>query len=279
MNTNFKTPNLVIACYISGAGGKFLLNCLGISKHVVLQDQVLANAQLNGQLLSKDKHNILLERVNNTSKTWGDLGLGCQELFGDTTYKIEKLEKDFIFKPEIAELSNSELKFCLVSHDYLDLHKKLNIWPNANCILFENSQEFIQQIRPSSKWYMPTAINACWANIRGESWPLTAPQNLQEYNKLPAFIRSEVAELHNDEIIKHYNTQDQEQKIKENVMQNQTCLIWNCDWFLNRPVFERNIQKLYNELNLDDFDADLIMSFYDTWIKKLNIIEQNAGLV
>lgn len=279
MNINFTTSNLIIACYIRGAGGKFILNCLGISKHVALQHRDFAYQQLTGQLSSKDKHDILLERINETGQNWNDLGLGCLELFGDLLYKPGKTRQQFEFHPIVNDISNSKLKFCLASHDYVYLSNELEIWPNASCILFENAMPFIRQVRASSIWSIPSAVDLCWANIRGSNWPISAPQNLQEYNKLPAFIRSEIAKLHGDEIIKYYNLQDQEQKIKKNVIKSQACQIWNCNWFLSRALFEDNIQKLYNNLNLDDFDADLIMSFYDAWINKLNIIEQHAGLV
>jgi len=57
MKINFQTPNLIMAVYPGGAGGKFLLNCIGVSKQGLLQDYKLTVAQLGNLLLSEDKKN------------------------------------------------------------------------------------------------------------------------------------------------------------------------------------------------------------------------------
>lgn len=283
---NFQTSNLIIACYIPGAGGKFILNCLGLSRHVVLQDQELAQHQLNNQLSPKDKHALLLERITDTDQTWSDLGLGCRELFGDAIYNNKKNCGDFKFAPVIAELSNSNLKFCLVSHEYPRVANQLKVWANAHCIIFTDEIKFIQTVRSASnwsavaKWSMPTtAIDLCWTNIRGDSWPEIAPKNLQEYDQLPKFIKDEIAELHENIILKHYRDQDEEKKVKQDVLKKHQCQTWNCNWFLDRELFLIHMKNLYNSFNLDDFNDDLVMSLYDAWVDKLNIINKHRGFV
>jgi len=45
---NFDTENLIIVCYPKNAGGKFLVNCLGLSDQSLFQSADLSVMQLNG---------------------------------------------------------------------------------------------------------------------------------------------------------------------------------------------------------------------------------------
>ena len=80
---NFDTNNIVIVSYPANAGGKFLINCLGISDLAVFQDATLAEQQLDGKLSIDDKIEYLSNTViNSTKNNWNDLHLGCIQLFG-----------------------------------------------------------------------------------------------------------------------------------------------------------------------------------------------------
>ena len=73
---NYNTDKLVIVAYPTGAGGKFLINCLGVSKHACLQNWELYD------LTSTEKKQLILDRLQSTLKgTWNDLDLGCFKMF------------------------------------------------------------------------------------------------------------------------------------------------------------------------------------------------------
>ena len=62
MQYNFNTNKLIIVAYPMGAGGKFLINCLGISEDACLQDWELYD------LTSKQKKQLILDRLESTPK-------------------------------------------------------------------------------------------------------------------------------------------------------------------------------------------------------------------
>ena len=86
-----------------GAGGKFLVNCLGISEKACLQDWELYD------LTSKQKKQLILDRLESTPKgTWNDLDLGCFKMFennldGMTAEEIHSIDWEF---QKIVDISN-----------------------------------------------------------------------------------------------------------------------------------------------------------------------------
>ena len=55
MTIDFNTNNIVIVFYPRFAGGKFLINCLGLSDDAVFQNAKLAENQLNGKFTIDNK--------------------------------------------------------------------------------------------------------------------------------------------------------------------------------------------------------------------------------
>ena len=145
---NFDTENLVIVAYPGGAGGKFLINSLGISTGAVLQDAKLAEEDLAGNLSSLDKLNILKSRMP-TNGAWNDLGLGCMELFGVHYSKYDYHSYDeccnFDFNPVIDPLSNSNRLFFAVDNRVLKPSIYKSVWYYAKVIAFDNSERFVRE--------------------------------------------------------------------------------------------------------------------------------------
>ena len=146
---DFNTKNLIIAYYPQGAGGKFLINCLGLSDKAVLQhaDYIHFN--------QTEKIEFLTTRIQDTANHWADLGLGCSELFGignDVYYKYPpSIIKNMKFNSAIETLSNNNLKFFIVAHWPSQCKKYLSTWPNATIIHFKYSDEFINFRTPNSE--------------------------------------------------------------------------------------------------------------------------------
>ena len=79
---DFNTNRLIIVCYPRGAGGKFLINALGLSNGAVFQDNDLAMQQLSKLFTPEDKLAYIQTQVELITDQWTDLNLGCYQLFG-----------------------------------------------------------------------------------------------------------------------------------------------------------------------------------------------------
>jgi len=61
MNFNFNTSNLVVFQFPRYAGGKFVINCLGLSDNMVLQSRSLAQRQVDGTISLEDKKKYIID--------------------------------------------------------------------------------------------------------------------------------------------------------------------------------------------------------------------------
>jgi hypothetical protein len=83
-------PNILLMHYFSGAGGKFIVNCLSLSGQVAITNYQLAlSYQHNKNIAHLEK--ALLDTIppRNQSKTWLELEHGCLQLFGKDIDKIK----------------------------------------------------------------------------------------------------------------------------------------------------------------------------------------------
>jgi hypothetical protein len=143
---NFDADNFVIVAFPRYAGGKFLINCLGLSDDAVLQDKSLAEKQLNGNFSHDDKINYILIKLSNEAdyknqKNWMDLDLGCDLLLGHYETWYEKKEPIQYFDI-VNTLSNRSEKFFIVAHKSYNVANIIKIWKNAKIIFFTNTLHF-----------------------------------------------------------------------------------------------------------------------------------------
>jgi hypothetical protein len=129
----------VIACYPPFAGGKFLINCLGLSDNCVLQDRRLAQKQLDGKFELADKICYIQSKMDVAKQNlkWTDLDLGCGQLFG-TTHETGN------FNILIDRVVDKNWYFCHEVHCLQQLKQRLKIWPNSKIIIFKNYKKFIE---------------------------------------------------------------------------------------------------------------------------------------
>jgi hypothetical protein len=133
----------IIACYPAFAGGKFLINCLGLSDNCVLQDRRLAQKQLDGKFWLDDKICYIRSKMDvakqNLKRT--DLDLGSGQLFGHT-------HETGNFNITIDRVVNKNWYFCHGVHGLGQLKQRLKIWPNSKIIIFKNYKKFIEERVP-----------------------------------------------------------------------------------------------------------------------------------
>jgi len=277
-NINNATDRIVIVCYPGGSGGKFLMNCLALSQHAVLQDADLARAQIAGQLDVVGKYELLQKRLRAAEHGWNDLGMGCHQLFNDVNYTNKPIlhTRFFHFHPVIHDLSWDNNYFFLAAHSAMQLRGQLKIWYNAKVVCFYNTHEFLQQYRSR---YLH-AFMTTWCRIKGKSWPDMPPDSLDQYWQLSDAVRQELKDMGVDQklqsvLLWQHDQQDlehQNQQIFSQLRQTHRWHAWDCDQYLDRDRFHLGIAGLYKDLELDDFDPDLTMGFYDAWISRLRAL-------
>ena len=116
MTLDFSTSNMVVVAYPPWAGGKLLINALGLSTSGCLQHSVLARLQLDNNLSTEKKVNFLLGNLETSQSYWDDLGLGCVQLFGP------QLDNSTI----VTDLIAKDIKFFKVAHNLKNLISILN---------------------------------------------------------------------------------------------------------------------------------------------------------
>jgi len=151
--------NLIIVAFPAGAGGKFLINCLGLSDNCCLQHAGLLEKQLNKQFSPQDKINYLIDRLDkislsyNKNGVWDDLGLGDWELFGEW-----KKWENFTNK---SHLFNHDKLLFMIAHNKENLQYLIDKFPNNRRIYFDNYKKFFSWRFNNDSIYhtLPGAIN------------------------------------------------------------------------------------------------------------------------
>jgi hypothetical protein len=236
-------------CYPNAAGGKFLINCLGLSNDAVFQDKHLASLQLTGNYNIDNKIDYIRNKITTMESSWNDLHLGCGQLFGinSDTY-LTKIPESYLFADIISNLSHSDYKFFLVAHSEKYLKQYIRRWPNAKIIIFENSSKFV--------------IFRTWKKRRRSNWPLKSP-NFDNMDILPKLVQHDI-----DTIFKNITT------FESTGYYSNQILYWDTNLYFLKSNMIKEIQKLYQLLNLSNFNELYISEYYDRWIDKIKELNQ-----
>jgi hypothetical protein len=149
MSVNFDTENLVVVYYPQFSGGKFLINCLGLSDDAVMQSAQLAQKQLNQDLTQLDKFEFLREKFSEIDDKWNDLALGCAQLFGGPLTQDyvnlgpDTIKNSIVFNQVIETLTQGNKKFFIAAHNSKVLSGIVDLWPRCKIISFVNCQAFL----------------------------------------------------------------------------------------------------------------------------------------
>lgn len=252
---NFNSDKIVIVCFPQWAGGKFLINALGLSSGAVLQDANLATQDIKGLLSQKDKFNTLKNRLLNVNTDdWNDLDLGCVQLFGDSVDLLEP----------IPTLSNSDYHFFIVAHGYEQFSLLYQHWKNAKIIVFDNPDKFIKYRREDLK------RNYHWQLIRDDQWPVDPPGTIDELNLLDSYIQEEIYK----EFSGFVELLTAESFIVTDDAKNLSIIPnayhWDNNRYFSKLDTVNGIEKIYNHLQLPNFNREYVSEYYDLWINQLS---------
>lgn len=128
----------IVVYYPCSAGGKFIINSLGLSKNCVLHEPSLAQWELeqtNIDLLYKKKLVTVLKTVpkNAFDGTWQsyELGVSPNSWYCDDDDKL-------VITPNLQKIINSSKHFCLICHEFSEVQKFLSVYPKTRIVKLTN---------------------------------------------------------------------------------------------------------------------------------------------
>jgi hypothetical protein len=272
---NFDTTNVILVVYPWGAGGKFLINSLGVASNACLQHISMTQHQLQGTVSSDDKKQFIRNVLSGVTDRWIDLNMGSTTMLGvDEGLYVTEDPATAQYWPwynGVSALTNSNQKFFIDVHDAAHLAGLLKVWRNAQVIVFENCQEFLKQRRVN---YSRQELQAYWNDVKDATWPNVAPETWDEFCLLPKHIQTELsstAEIFRfiqHPIARQSLEQHRRQQLNAVLSSYKNAPIWldgnmYLDWESTKPV----IQRCYELFELEAIDIDFIEYYYRTWNK------------
>lgn len=251
MDFNFNTSNLIVFQFPRYAGGKFVINCLGLSSDMVLQKQSLAQKQIDETLSLEDKKEYIIEYLSweDAADGWADLRLGDVELFvGDEKRKEKGSDEamDSLSYGKQHDNINGTVKFLSQQEDRHLLFPVISHsgtfdrgrYPNAKVIQWKNNDDFVKtrtSLLPDCR--MPMDFDK-WNNVANE-----IPDSFKEqFGKNATFV-----------------------------LQKEADFLWDANWFNSVEDTLAGLQSLYRFLNLNDWNKvkEFIEEYYCLWIKAI----------
>lgn len=260
MNNNF-----IIIAFPRFAGGKFISNCLSLSKFCCPQDTKTAEYLL----INSDDYNYRIESIMRTIPPTQALMINWIEKyeFGDNqiyqTAFNQWLNGITCEHSELVEkLIAAGFYLFLTAHGGDEsVRNLLKVWPNSTIIKLINHVKF-SKISYSLKSVDKTSINEQAGNycenkyneLAGPSWP-----SWKEFESVGYDIRNlpnykEVT----DEILSFYNWRD---------VDNNTFLFDVDNSIFNRTKFLMAMERLYEQLGLTDFNPILVEKFWQSYME------------
>lgn len=151
---NFLTPNVILTYYPSFAGGKFIINCLALSKYCIISDPryasqdmlytVFDNAyyrfKINAIMSSLPQEEDKTEWRSFEFREWQFAGINNNE-YGERSVESLKSHK---FTNMLEQAVNSGRYHCFVSHYYNVTIGFKQVWPNAKIVSLVNWTKFVK---------------------------------------------------------------------------------------------------------------------------------------
>lgn len=224
----FETDKLVIACYPPQAGGKFLINCLGLSDDCLLQSAELSQKQISRQLSQQDKLDYFLLKLSEVEDEWNDLDLGCHHFFSVGNDSYLENGDGLTFGSLVDEVSNSGSHyFFLVSHFAIYLRAYLSVWKNPTILRLKNTYPFINYYKRAYK------------HREEKMWKIWTPELESQYDERVNAVLDETSAR---------------------------VIEWDTAWYLDKERTLDEIKVLYEKFELSGYNRSVLSQYYDGWI-------------
>lgn len=270
-----QTDRIVIVHFPAFSGGKFLMNCLSLSRHCVPQNTTAARYLID----HPDDYDYRLHSVCSTLPTPLDMQNWREKWeFGDTEFYqgavSEHLEAWYENRPTpiddfLQSLIQNNLCFFMTSHGgWSNVKAIVKAWPHARIILLINSARFwslavkLKQ-RPTltqSHCFRDYAGNECWESydlLRGPDWPdwIFFEKNSYDIDKVSKYVTITL-EIRR-EIKKYYEWHEN--------TNNLFCFDVDNNYF-SRKSFLTTMKQLYDWAGFRDYNPILIDQYYSKYI-------------
>ena len=223
---------MIVLVYPKYVGGKFISNCLALSRHCVIQSKKLS--QLDIAMYGKDNYykfklDSALKSLPGTAEMnqWSRYEYGCEDLYGinEEFYERSSIHdiKQLVQNSSIIEtLRKNNKESCVIAHDYRVLMKYLLVHENVKLIEFANYEKFRNLA----------------AKLKGGNINSAGYQDADRYYRNDqAYFQLESFKI------------DVDKKF--------------LDWY----QFDTMMQELYNYVGFDDYQPDLVKQFWSRYIE------------
>jgi len=268
----FQSKNAVIVSFMRFAGGKFLMNCLALSRHACPMEPSAAAYLLK----HPDDYDYRLQTVlkslppKNQMQKWLDFEFGDGATYG-RAQKSWNEGQEGVLNDLTKKLCCSNMKFFLTDHSMEPLNL-CQVWKQATVIMLINSRRFqaIAALKKNQRDWRPEHIrrgglaaellglngNYCEEKfdvLRGPDWP-----TWQEFEKtgydakslhhIDPKVRAEIGDFY-----------------RRHLVQNQV-LLFDVETYFASDKFVNAIKELYQNLNFTDFQEDLVRFFHKKYL-------------
>jgi len=279
---NFNANNLIVVWYPQYAGGKFIMNCLSLSRHCVPLDTEMCKHLLDyptdykyrlskilNTLPSKDNMSDWLKYEFSIAGFYEAMpsGVGSEsELLAFMRMHSGNV-RDTGLDQHIIQLIDKNMNFFAECRgDGKLIEQYVSLWPNIKIINLINVEKF-QALAASKKqknsikrplsYYCGNECREKYDSLKGKDWPTWEIFEKNNYNidKVAKYVK-----MHNKVITEikefyHWHT-------ISNPIFN-----FNVDeTYFDKDKFFTQIQKLYDWLGYDDFNETLLLQYYTAYI-------------
>ena len=258
---NFKSDRAIILQFPRYAGGKFISNCLSLSRHAVPQHASLAEYLLTNPMDYQYRFDKVIETLppKYDMHNWiSKYEFGDKQLFGDVQLDWQQGIASDSTIPFIEKLSQSSFCFFLVTHSHAE--KLLKVWPNAKLIILINWQKFYnmsKQLKLKDNTSQDNLGNYCqekYEILSGPDWPSWREFEQSGYN-----VKNFVSGCSKHVIKEMFNFYPE--------YQTDTIITFDVDnCIFDQHTFLSSVEQLYKKLNFDDFNPDLVGKFWQAYI-------------
>ena len=255
--------NAVIMHFPAYSGGKFIMNCLCLSKYTLMMHnpsiKVLIKDNENYEYRLHKIMTTLPSKIEDMSQWVSKYEFGDIEMYGDQVSRWH-IGENIVFDENITTIIKSNMKFFITAHSIGNVNILLEQWNEATVITLIN-YEIFQKIAFEKKSDSSRSIdNANESKIKynmlaGPQWPIwdTFQHIGYNINKLTKQYPKKILQ----EICNFYPINNVKNHLVFNIDDN----IYNKDNFL------KAMKKLYDDMNFDDFNEILVEKYWKNYIK------------
>lgn len=259
------SDRFIIVSFPRFAGGKFISNCLSLSRHCCPQDLQSATYLLDHPTDYQYRFDSIMKTLPPTQSqmiNWIDqFEFGDRQLYGDVaaTWQV-----GIPCPPSelIDKLLARNFRLFLTSHGGdISITNLLKAWPNSTIVQLINHVKFStiskklksDNVKPL-EYYAGNYCQTKYQELSGPSWP-----SWHEFESVGYDIRNLPEYAHvSEEILDFYNWRG---------IDNKTFLFDVDNSIFDQGKFLSAVERLYTQLEFDDFDSNLVRRFWQSYME------------